>query len=270
MDDAKVNEALEARAKDGWQCDQVAIGLDSAAEVVRALLGPLEAELAWWRENVEVLLTGGPGNDPDVIRSSDGGVAENMLLSLVLTMARTRRARDDSRQALRALIEAFENRHLTWARSGVDGAAELDRAIERAKAVGRGGLWWPEPQEPPYQARVQAWIQECFGPKIAADPVERNFRFLEEALELVQALGCSRDDAGRLVEYVYGRPPGEPVQEVGGVAVCLALLCTTHAIDMNDAAETELRRVWTKIPQIRAKQAAKPLKGPLPGPSQET
>jgi len=116
----------------------------------------------------------------------------------------------------------------------------------------------------PFQSRVQPWMLACFGPEIAADTVERNHRFLEEALELVQACGCTKDEAHQLVEYVYGRPVGEKAQEVGGVMVTLAALCLAQGLDMHAAAETELARIWTKVEQIRAKQAAKPKGSPLP------
>lgn len=115
-----------------------------------------------------------------------------------------------------------------------------------------------------FQTRVRPWLLACFGATIASDKVERNHRFLEEALELVQACGCTKDDAHQLVDYVYGRPVGEPVQEVGGVMLTLAALCLAQALDMHEAGETELARVWGKVDQIRAKQAAKPRHGPLP------
>lgn len=35
-----------------------------------------------------------------------------------------------------------------------------------------------------FQRRVAAWCVECFGETTATDAVERNWRFLEEALEL--------------------------------------------------------------------------------------
>ncbi|MFG1461788.1 hypothetical protein V5F77_02730 [Xanthobacter sp. DSM 24535] len=105
---------------------------------------------------------------------------------------------------------------------------------------------------------------ECFGIEICADKVERNHRFLEEALELVQACGCTESEAQQLVRYVYGRPVGELAQEVGGVMVTLAALCLAHGTDMDVAGEKELARVWTKVEQIRAKQAAKPKNSPLP------
>lgn len=55
-----------------------------------------------------------------------------------------------------------------------------------------------------FQERVGPWMLACFGEQISRDPVERNHRFLEEALELVQSLGCTASEAHQLVDYVYG------------------------------------------------------------------
>jgi NTP pyrophosphatase (non-canonical NTP hydrolase) len=107
-------------------------------------------------------------------------------------------------------------------------------------------------------------MMECFGPMIAGDKEERSHRFIEEALELIQACGTSKSEALQLVDYVFNRPVGETSQEVGGVMVTLAALCLAHKLDMHQAAETELARIWTKVEQIRAKQAAKPKHSPLP------
>lgn len=115
-----------------------------------------------------------------------------------------------------------------------------------------------------FQDRVQPWLMACFGAMIAGDREERNHRFLEEALELVQSCGCTASEAHQLVDYVYGRPVGEPSQEVGGVMVTLAALCLANDLDMHGNAETELARIWTKVEAIRAKQAAKPKHSPLP------
>lgn len=119
----------------------------------------------------------------------------------------------------------------------------------------------------PLQTRVQPWMMACFGAEIAADTVERNHRFLEESLELVQSLGCTKDEAHMLVDYVFGRPAGDPVQEVGGVMITLAALCLANGLDMHEAGEIELARIWTKVDQIRKKQEGKPRNSPLPGPS---
>ena len=116
-----------------------------------------------------------------------------------------------------------------------------------------------------FQAAVHEWMLRCFGSAIAADKTERSHRFLEESLELVQAAGTTREEALKLVDYVYGRPTGELHQEVGGTLVTLAALCQAQGIAMEIAGELELNRVWGKIEQIRAKQAAKPKFSPLPG-----
>lgn len=115
-----------------------------------------------------------------------------------------------------------------------------------------------------FQSRVQPWMMACFGAEISSDRLERNDRFIEEALELVQASHYPKERALALVDYVYGRDQGEINQEVGGVMVTLAAHCLAHGVDMHEAAETELTRIWTKVEVIRAKQAAKPTGSALP------
>lgn len=120
---------------------------------------------------------------------------------------------------------------------------------------------------PTYQQVAHAWALHCFGSEIVSDTNERCARFLEEALELVQALGLPKDHAVDLVEYVYGRPPGRPSQEVGGVSLTLAVLCGAVDLDMLECSIQELRRVQhpDMIDRIRRKNATKPRNSPLPG-----
>jgi len=119
-------------------------------------------------------------------------------------------------------------------------------------------------EDAPFQDRVKPWMMKCFGPRISADKVERNHRFLEEALELVQSTGCTASEAHQLVDYVFGRDVGETAQEIGGVMVTLAALCLAAGHHMDACGEMELDRIWGKVDAIRAKQAAKPLHSPLP------
>ena len=116
-----------------------------------------------------------------------------------------------------------------------------------------------------FQERVLSWMWATFGQEVAADRQERNHRFLEEALELVQAGGATREEVQLLVDYVYGRPVGEVAQEVGGVMITLAALCLAHKLDLHQCADIELARVWTLVDKIRAKHASKPKGSPLPG-----
>ena len=116
-----------------------------------------------------------------------------------------------------------------------------------------------------FQAGVDKWMDACFGATIKADKVERADRFIEEALELAQTMpGFNAGRAHDLVDYVFGRDQGEINQEVGGVMVTLAALCNTVGVNIEAEANRELARVWTKVEQIRAKQAAKPTGSALP------
>lgn len=130
------------------------------------------------------------------------------------------------------------------------------RADKRAAAL-EAGIAGVEQEK--YQQRVRAWVLECFGKTIADDMVERSFRFLEEALELAQSVGCTREQAHALVDYVQGRPVGETGQEVGGVMVTLAAFTSAAGIDLEAEAERELARINAPetIAKIRRKQASK-------------
>ncbi|MFM2088117.1 MAG: hypothetical protein RLZZ237_2986 [Pseudomonadota bacterium] len=114
---------------------------------------------------------------------------------------------------------------------------------------------------PSFQSRVQPWMSACFGEALAQNHAERNHRYLEESLELVQACGATAGEAHQLVDYVFGRAAGDKKQEVGGVMVTLAALCLAHELDMHGAGEEELALIWEKIDAIRAKRAAKPAFG---------
>lgn len=122
-------------------------------------------------------------------------------------------------------------------------------------------------QSRPFQLRVVDWMMETFSQEVCRNTTERNHRFLEESLELVQAMGCTVNEAHMLVDYVFGRPVGEPEQEVGGAMVTLAALCAAADFSMASCGDTELVRCWKNIERIRAKQAGKPKHSPLPGPS---
>jgi len=109
-----------------------------------------------------------------------------------------------------------------------------------------------------FQLRVKPWVTACFGSDFYMDKKERNHRFLEESIELVQSLGCSKEEALFILNYVYERDVGIPEQEVGGVMTTLAVLCMSNDMDMHKAGEKELSRIWEKIEQIRHKTSLKP------------
>ena len=120
-----------------------------------------------------------------------------------------------------------------------------------------------------YQEEVGSWMHECFPPEVVSDKVERNFRFLEEALELCQSINMTKEEAIQLVNYVFNRSKGQPTQEVGGVMVTLAALCNASDLDLQDCADAELDRVFQPevMAKVRAKHLAKPIgvRQALPG-----
>lgn len=113
-----------------------------------------------------------------------------------------------------------------------------------------------------FQDRVQDWLIRCLGTKAAIDPTQRNHRFLEEALELVQARGCTESEALEMVRYVYSRPVGEVEQEIGGVMLSLAGLCAATSHNMTECGERELARVCGRMNEVRAKHKRKPIIAP--------
>ena len=111
-----------------------------------------------------------------------------------------------------------------------------------------------------YTIDAGEWVRKVFGDEIAFNTTERNSRFLEEALELVQALGYDREKAHVLVDYVFDRPVGEKRQELGGVMVTLAILSYVHSMHMWDEGKFELNRINKPevIEKIKEKQRSKP------------
>lgn len=129
-----------------------------------------------------------------------------------------------------------------------------------------------------FQAGVSKWMGECFLPSLYSNMTERGDRLLEEVLELLQSHGYDRTRVATLVDYVYGRPVGEPAQEVGGVMVTLAGYCWVAGLDMHAEGARELERITQPevMAKIRRKQEAKnalnfdtPLPGQATAPSRQ-
>ncbi|HHA2690843.1 TPA: hypothetical protein ACOEPG_002822 [Stenotrophomonas maltophilia] len=121
-----------------------------------------------------------------------------------------------------------------------------------------------------FQADVGDWMEQCFLPSLYSNMTERGDRLLEEVLELLQAHGYDSARVPTLVNYVFGRPVGEPAQEVGGVMVTLAAYCSVAGLSMQADGQAELDRINQPevMARIRAKQEAKNalhFDTPLPG-----
>lgn len=66
-----------------------------------------------------------------------------------------------------------------------------------------------------FQEAVVIWLKGTFNDHIIYDRLERGDRLLEETLELLQSGDYPRDRVITILDYTYGRPKGDPMQELG-------------------------------------------------------
>lgn len=107
--------------------------------------------------------------------------------------------------------------------------------------------------------RVRKWVEKTFGSEIADSKLERNFRFLEESLELVQSLGMTKEQILTLVDYTMARPAGEPEQELGGVLVTLMALCGANNLGPDEAFSRDMKYCEDNADYIKSKRDKKPI-----------
>lgn len=96
------------------------------------------------------------------------------------------------------------------------------------------------------QIEVAKWVAETFTNEQLMNQRVRCLRFIEEAFELVQALGLSKEAVVSVMDMTYSREPGVPTQEFGGVGITLLALATSCGVNADDLEERELKRVLSK------------------------
>ena len=117
-----------------------------------------------------------------------------------------------------------------------------------------------------YPARVAAACAVLFEGD-PTDVAERRDRFAEEANEVCQALGMTREAAHQLVDYTHDRPVGDPAQEIGAALTTLTSLANQAGHDLMACAEADLAKLERPdtVERIRTKRATRHGRGPLPG-----
>lgn len=105
---------------------------------------------------------------------------------------------------------------------------------------------------------ILEWLNRVW-PSQLHDSEERALRFAEEALEMVQAEGVTREQAHALVDQVFDKPVGEIEQELGGVLVTLSAYMAVKGLDGVGAFTKEFSRVNEAevIDKIQAKHKMK-------------
>jgi hypothetical protein len=114
-----------------------------------------------------------------------------------------------------------------------------------------------EPSREERQRMIYEWVVRVFGTRNAMSG-ERAARFVEEAVELVQAVGLSRERVMAIVDVVYSRPKGDVFQEIGGVGLTLLALAAAVNYSAEVAEVAEMCRVFAKSDaHFRARQTEK-------------
>lgn len=110
----------------------------------------------------------------------------------------------------------------------------------------------------PIQKRIGRWVVETLGQENQeaglsplANTMERCDRFIEEAVELGQAVGLSAELIHKRVDYVFSRSPGSIKQEIGGAMLTLYAAAESLGVDAAEEVYKEVVRVET--PEVRDK-----------------
>ena len=102
-----------------------------------------------------------------------------------------------------------------------------------------------------------AWARQTYG-EVVRQARYQAFRFIEEALELVQAMGLTRDDVERAVNWVFDRPRGDVHIEIGDVRLSIDILAQSQGISSDNDYDGCLDRISKLDPAAaRAKDVRK-------------
>lgn len=91
------------------------------------------------------------------------------------------------------------------------------------------------------------WAVKTFG-RVADNRHERAMRFIEEATELVQSCGLSRETVAAITERAYSRRAGELRKELAQAGLTLEALAAHLGFDLSAAISDEFNRV-REVPQ---------------------
>lgn len=95
------------------------------------------------------------------------------------------------------------------------------------------------------QKLAHGWAGRAFGTE-ALKLAQRGLRHAEEAIELAQACEVPPELLHKLIDHIYGQPPGAIYQEIGGSGMTLLVLAETAGISADKAESDELMRVLDK------------------------
>lgn len=106
--------------------------------------------------------------------------------------------------------------------------------------------------------RVDGFLRDAFPGDPSVVPKTRALRFLEEAMELAQSMGITKEKALEQLEYTFSREIGDPKQEFGGTVFTLTAVGNALCLDLIEEGYASVDEAYGRIEQIREKSKKKP------------
>lgn len=112
------------------------------------------------------------------------------------------------------------------------------------------------------QSAILQWANATLGEATASNTGERIRRFVEEAIELVQAAGLDKQALHNIIDHIYAKPAVQMAQEIGQVGVSLLGLSEHLGIPADDEERKEFDHIQSLPSDYwQARQNAKAGKG---------
>ena len=89
------------------------------------------------------------------------------------------------------------------------------------------------------------WALWAFG-RVVLNRQERAMRLLEEATEYAQAEGVQKIVADAIVTRVYLKDPGDPVEELAQVQMCVCAAASVHNVDLMETTHQQVNKCWER------------------------
>lgn len=107
-----------------------------------------------------------------------------------------------------------------------------------------------------WQLITRQWLDAVFGADSHAniDQRIRAVRHLEEATELAQACGASKESCRQVIDGVFLKPAGNVGQEIGGSFTTLLSVANACDEDASICLEREMDRMWKPDVMERVRQ----------------
>ena len=99
--------------------------------------------------------------------------------------------------------------------------------------------------------RIETWLTAVVGADWREHKEERATRFLEEAIELCQTLGVTKEQINIMLDYVYARPSGTLTEELTGVYVTLNALTSSHNMELVPAVEKQFEYYESRVAEYQ-------------------